>query len=248
MKDFHPRKIVLWVHVLPLTINGSCCLLVRSAAWLRGFRVSPESDGATRAVRVGRAPGASTDLDNDDMRAVYAIPNWRIPYTQHGLQYSKLTTPNDTVQCGNSHDSTRFSRPVPSQIAFSTQGGRRRTSRARRRYAYGFHFTRPAGTVSYCSVHGLRRGATRPRHATEGDTIQQVQACLHSAGVQYSSNGAATDAASIAFSMVPRSSQGDRRSVVSRFSRDGVEVVRRTSLRVKVRRPLLVEMNLLISA
>ena len=55
MKDFHPRKIVLWVHVLPLTINGSCCLLVRSAAWLRGFRVSPESDGATRAVRVGRA-------------------------------------------------------------------------------------------------------------------------------------------------------------------------------------------------
>ena len=182
------------------------------------------------------------------MRAVYAIPNWRIPYTQHGLQYSKLTTTIATPCNAVIHTTARVSADQYQVRSLSVLRAGVDGPAARRRYAYGFHFTRPAGTVSYCSVHGLRRGATRPRHATEGDTIQQVQACLHSAGVQYSSNGAATDAASIAFSMVPRSSQGDRRSVVSRFSRDGVEVVRRTSLRVKVRRPLLVEMNLLISA
>ena len=242
MKDFHPRKIVLWVHVLPLTINGSCCLLVRSAAWLRGFRVSPERVTVRRAPYAS-AGGASTDLD---MRAVYAIPNIR---TVHGLQYSNLTTTIATPCNAVIHTTARVSADQYQVRSLSVlRAGVDGLQLRGARYAYGFHFTRPAGTVSYCSVHGLRRGATRPRHATEGDTIQQVQACLHSAGVQYSSNGAATDAASIAFSMVPRSSQGDRRSVVSRFSRDGVEVVRRTSLRVKVRRPLLVEMNLLISA
>ena len=187
------------------------------------------------------------------MRAVYAIPNWRIPYTQHGLQYSKLTTTNATPCNAVIHTTARVSADQYQvrSLSVATQGGRRRTSCAaplRLRIPFHSPGRYSISTVSYCSVHGLRRGATRPRHATEGDTMQQVQACLHSAGVQYSSNGAATDAASIAFSMVPRSSQGDRRSVVSRFSRDGVEVVRRTSLRVKVRRPLLVEMNLLISA
>ena len=218
-----------------------------AACWcgqLRGCAVF----GFRLRVTVRRAPctrRASTDLD---MRAVYAY----VPNTVHGLQYSKLTTTIATPCNAVIHTTARVSADQYQvrSLSVATQGGRRRTSCAAplRLRICRIHFTRPAGTVSYCSVHGLRRGATRPRHATEGDTIQQVQACLHSAGVQYSSNGAATDAASIAFSMVPRSSQGDRRSVVSRFSRDGVEVVRRTSLRVKVRRPLLVEMNLLISA
>ena len=103
MKDFHPRKIVLWVHVLPLTINGSCCLLVRSAAWLRGFRVSPERVTVRRAPYAS-AGGASTDLD---MRAVvYAIPNIR---TVHGLQYSKLTTTNATPCNAVIHTTARVS-------------------------------------------------------------------------------------------------------------------------------------------
>ena len=88
MKDFHPRKIVLWVHVLPLTINGSCCLLVRSAAWLRGFRVSPESDGATRAVRVGRA----RQQISTTTCVRYTLYRNNSEYAVHGLQYSKLTT------------------------------------------------------------------------------------------------------------------------------------------------------------
>lgn len=82
MKDFHPRKIVLWVHVLPLTINGSCCLLVRSAAWLRGFRVSPESDGATRAVRVGRRRVNRCQISTC---VRYTLYRTYVPYTVYSI-------------------------------------------------------------------------------------------------------------------------------------------------------------------
>ena len=73
MKDFHPRKIVLWVHVLPLTINGSC-----SACWcgqLRGCAVF----GFRLRVTVRRAPYASAGRVNRS-RQRHACG---IRYTEH---------------------------------------------------------------------------------------------------------------------------------------------------------------------
>lgn len=91
------------------------------------------------------------------------------------------------------------------------------------------------------------------RQRAVGYDTQLTGACLSTMlSTQFRCNGTphapGTDAASIACYDCTGSNQGDWRSVVSRLSRDGVEVVRHTSLRVKVRRPLLVKMALLISA
>ena len=163
MKDFHPRKIVLWVHVLPLTINGSCCLLVRSAAWLRGFRVSPERVTVRRAPYAS-AGGASTDLD---MRAVYAIPNIR---TVHGLQYSKLTTTLIATPCNAViHTTARVSADQYQVRSLSVLRAGVDGPAARRRYAYrdSISLARP---VQYRTARYTDSAAGRP----DPDTRQRV--------------------------------------------------------------------------
>jgi len=123
-----------------------------------------------------------------------------------------------------------------------------RSTYTRFRDQYPFH--------TYSRTRTPPRGdPTLTRDRGRSGTIQLTGACLSTMlSTQFRCSATpprareGTDAASIACYDCTRSNQGDRRSVVSRLSRDGVEVVRHTSLRVKVGRPLLVRMALLISA
>ena len=147
--------------------------------------------------------------------------------------------------------------PRPSSTPTSTTYGTATLS-ASRSTTYTVHtFPRPV-SISHVQPY-TDSAAGRPdsdtRQRAVGYDTQLTGACLSTMlSTQFRCSGTpprpreGTDAASIACYHCTRSNQGDRRSVVSRLSRDGVEVVRHTSLRVKVRRPLLVKMALLISA
>ena len=83
-----------------------------AACWcgqLRGCavrRVSPESDGATRAVRVGRAR-QQISTTTCVRYTLYRIGEYRT--AQHGLQYSKLTTTSATPCNAVIHTTARVS-------------------------------------------------------------------------------------------------------------------------------------------